>query len=131
MQISEQTRHQVMTVLYRFSQAYRQNDLEAILSLHDPGFRGYGTGRDEKILGLEGVKRQYEQEFARGDRIAFEYLDTRIGAEGTIAWVMSDVALYVTTGGAPKSVCGRLTMVLRGTGHSWVIAQSHLSVPAA
>jgi uncharacterized protein (TIGR02246 family) len=129
MQVSDQTKNQIMTLLYRLSQACRQNDLEAILSLFDSEFHGIGIVSDEKIIGTEGLRRKLEQELARGETCAIEYSDVRIRAEGTIAWVMSDITLYMTVDGSPRSLHARMTLVLRGTGHAWVIAQWHISQP--
>ncbi|MCM2466730.1 nuclear transport factor 2 family protein [Methanoculleus oceani] len=131
MRVSEQTRDQIMAVLRRMAEAMAGKDVDGIMALTDPDFRGFWTGADEKVIGKEAYRRHLERDFARAETIALEFSDVRIGAEGTVAWVMADMACRVVADGAPQTLNGRLTAVLRGTGHAWVFAQMHSSLPAA
>jgi len=128
--VSEQTQGQIMGVLRRLAKATGEKDIESIMALTDPDFCGLGTDAGEKVIGREAYRHQLEREFAQAETISLEFSDVRIGAEGTVAWVLADMAYRFVAGGAPRTLDGRMTAVLRGTGHAWVIAQLHYSLPA-
>lgn len=130
MRVSEQTREQIMAVLRRMTDAMSRKDVEGIMAFTDPEFRGFGTGADEKAIGREEYRRHLERDFAQAETISLDLSDVRIGAEGTVAWVMADLTYHVVAGGDPQDLNGRMTAVLRGTGHAWVFAQMHYSIPA-
>jgi len=119
-----------MAVLRRLEEATAGKDVDGIMALTDPDFRGFGTGADEKAIGREAYRRHIERDFAQAEAIALDLSDVRIAAEGTVAWVMADMAYRFVAGGAPQTLNGRMTAVLRGTGHAWVFAQVHYSLPA-
>ncbi len=128
--VSEQTQGQIMAVLRRLAEATGEKDIERIMALTDPDFCGLGTDAGEKVIGREAYRHHLEREFAQAETVALEFSDVRIGAEGTVAWVMADMACRSGAGGAEKTLNGRMTAVLRGTGHAWVLAQMHYSLPA-
>jgi len=128
--VSEQTQGQIMGVLRRLAKATGEKDIESIMALTDPDFCGLGTDAGEKVIGREAYRHQLEREFAQAETISLEFSDVRIGAEGTVAWVLADMAYRSVVCGAPRTLDGRMTAVLRGTGHAWVIAQLHYSLPA-
>ncbi|WP_292518057.1 nuclear transport factor 2 family protein [Methanoculleus sp.] len=130
MRVSEQTRNQITVVLQRMAEAVGRKDIESIMALTDPDFRGFGTGADEKAIGREAYRRHLERDFAQAETISLEFADLHVGAEGTVAWVMADMAYHFVADGAPQTLAGRMTAVLRGTGHAWVFAQMHYSLPA-
>jgi carbonic anhydrase len=43
---------------------------------------------------------------------------------------MAGMTYHIVASGALQTLNGRLTAVLRGTGHAWVFAQLHYSLPA-
>ncbi len=130
MRVSEQTREQIMAVLRRMTDAMGRKDVEALVALADPEFRAFGTGADEKAIGREEYRRHLERGFAQAETVALDLSDVRIGAEGTVAWVMADMTCRFVVDGIPRTLDGRMTAVLRGTGHAWVFAQMHYSFPA-
>ncbi|MDN7013106.1 DUF4440 domain-containing protein [Methanoculleus sp. FWC-SCC3] len=130
MRVSEQTREQIMAVLRRMTEAMGRKDVESLVALADPEFRAFGTGAGEKVIGREAYRRHLERGFARAETVALDLSDVRIGAEGTVAWVMADMTCRFVSGGVPRTRNGRMTAVLRGTGHAWVFAQVHCSLPA-
>lgn len=131
MPVSEQTQRQIMAVLRRMAEATAKKDVDRMVALVDPEFRAFGTGPDEKAIGREEYRRHLERDFSQAETISLEFSDIHIGAEGTVAWVMADMAYHIVAGGTPQTLNGRLTAVLRGTGHAWVFAQMHYSLPAA
>ncbi|MDV2481995.1 nuclear transport factor 2 family protein [Methanoculleus sp. Wushi-C6] len=131
MRVSEQTQNQIMEMLRRLTEATGKKDVDAILAFTDPEFRGLGTGIDEKVIGKEEYRRHLERDFAQAEEVALELSGIHIGAEGTIAWVMADMTYRFVVDGVPRTMDGRMTAVLRGTGHAWIFAQLHYSFPAA
>ncbi len=130
MRVSEQTQKQILAVLRRMAEATARKDLDGMVALADPDFRGFGTGLDEKAIGREAYRRQLERDFSQAETISLEFSDIRIGAEGTVAWVMAGMVYRIVADGVSQTLNGRLTAVLRGTGHAWVFAQMHYSLPA-
>ena len=130
MPVSEQTQNQIMAVLRRMAEATAEKDVDGVVALVDPGLRAFGTGPDEKAIGREAYRRHIERDFGQAEAIRLEFSDVHIGAEGTVAWVMADMVYHIVAGGTPQTLNGRLTAVLRGTGHAWVFAQLHYSLPA-
>jgi ketosteroid isomerase-like protein len=131
MLVSEQTQKQIESVLERIALAYGAGDIENLMAVVDPDFRGYGTGIDEVCIGKEGYRRQVERDLSEGSEIDISYNDLAISAEGTIAWVMAEMLVNVVVDGRQVRLSGRYTAVFRGTGHAWLLAQAHLSLPAA
>ncbi len=130
MRVSEQTQNQIMAVLRQMAEATARKDVDGVMALADPDFRGFGTGLDEKVIGKEAYRRQLERDFSQAEAISLEFCDVHIGAEGTVAWVMADMAYHAVVDDALHTLNGRLTAVLRGTGHAWVLVQMHYSFPA-
>lgn len=130
MRVSEQTRDQIMAVLQRLVEAAGRKDVGSIMALTDPDFRGFGSGIDEKVIGREASRRHIERDFSQVETFALSLSDVQISAEGTVAWVMADLTCHIIADGVPQDLDGRMTMVLRGTGHAWIIAQVHYSLPA-
>jgi ketosteroid isomerase-like protein len=130
MQVSEQTQNQIMAVLRQMGKATAEKNLDAMKALVDPDFQGFGTGSDEKVFGREAYLRSLKRDFSQAETISLEFCDIHIGAEGTVAWVMAGMAYHIVADGVPQTLNGRLTAVLRGTGHAWVFVQLHYSLPA-
>ncbi|MCK9306875.1 MAG: nuclear transport factor 2 family protein [Methanoculleus sp.] len=130
MQVSEQTQNQIMAVLRQMAEATAEKNLDAMKALTDPDFQAFGTNSDEKVFSREAYLRHLEQDFSQAETIALEFCDIHIGAEGTVAWVMGGMTYNIVADGALQTLNGRLTAVLRGTGHAWVFVQLHYSLPA-
>ncbi|MDK2889423.1 MAG: hypothetical protein PWR21_54 [Methanoculleus sp.] len=130
MRVSEQTQEQIMAVLHRMTEATARKDVDGIMALIDPDFRGLFAGTGEKAIGREACRQHLERGFAQAETIGLDLSDIHIGAEGTVAWVMADMTCRIVVDGVPQTLNGRLTAVLRGTGHAWIFAQMHCSLPA-
>ncbi|HOI14160.1 MAG TPA: nuclear transport factor 2 family protein [Methanoculleus sp.] len=130
MRVSEQTQEQIMAVLRRLEEATAKKDVDGIMALTDPDFQGFGTGADEKAIGRDAYRRHLERDVVQAETIALDLSDVRIAAEGTVAWVMADMVYHFVVDGVGETLNGRMTAVLRGTGHAWVFAQVHYSLPA-
>jgi ketosteroid isomerase-like protein len=130
MTTSQQTRIQVQDTLDRFALFYSRKDVPLVLSMIDPGFTGFGTGIDEKASGIEEYRLFLERDLAQCETISMDFNDILITAEGTVAWVAAGCLIDVVLKDRRKmALQTRCTVVLRGTGHEWLIAHLHLSLP--
>ena len=129
MTTSQQTRIQIQDTLDRFAQYYNRKDTEMVLTLIDPEITGFGTGRDEKAVGIAEYKKFLERDMAQCDRISIGFQDLLISAEGTVAWVACGCTITADLSGKTQTIVMRASIVLKGTGHGWLIAHIHLSVP--
>jgi hypothetical protein len=115
MTVSSQTRDQVASVLADLVVAARSGDASALAGCAGPDITGFWFGR--AVHGPEELGAVVAEPFTLAD--------PEIACEGTIAWV---TAHLVRAG--PPVVEGGFTAVLRGTGHAWLLAQVHASLPA-
>lgn len=115
MTVSRQTHDQVIAVLDRLVEAARRGDEAALAVLAAPEIGGFWTGRT--------VRGPADLGAALAGPFALDGIE--VWGEGTIAWVTARL-VRADAPGAP----GRFTAVLRGTGHTWLVAQVHASLPA-
>jgi hypothetical protein len=115
MTVSEQTRDQVLAVLDRLVTSARAGHGAGLEGLASPEFSGFWI--DRPLRGTGDLGTVLAQPFGLAD--------VEIACEGTVAWVQA----RLVTGRAPAPD-GRFTAVLRGTGHAWLVAQVHASLPA-
>ncbi len=123
----------VMDSLNKFIKTYEQRDMEGVLSflVADPDVIVIGTGADEKRIGLDEVRLQLERDWLQTDVISMEILRHMISAAGKVAWITGDIVFRARAGGQEINLPSRLTAVLEQRGKRWLIAQWHVSVPAA
>ena len=129
MTTSQQTRIQIQDTLDRFALNYTRKDKDMVLSLIDPDFTGFGTGADEKAIGIDEYRRLLDRDMAQCDRVSIEFHDVHISAEGTVAWVACGSRIQAELSGKTSKAVMRASFVLKGTGHDWLITHIHLSVP--
>ncbi len=115
MNVSRQTHDQVVAVLDRLIDAARRGDEDALARLAAPECTGFG--RDRSVRGPGGLGA------AMAGPCALDGVE--VWCEGTIAWVTARLVFADLPGST-----GRFTAVLRGTGHAWLVAQVHASLPA-
>ena len=130
MKVSAQTTIQVVDTLDRLAWLYDRKDIDGIMALIAPDFSGFGTGRDERVSGSDQFRNAVERDFSQCDSFRLSFSEMEIGAEGTTAWVTAACTMNVVIDGSQKIFEGRITAVLRGTGHAWQFVQIHLSLPA-
>ncbi len=133
MKADKKTETEVMGTITRFLEGYSRRDIEATLSLlaPDPDLTIIGTGADEKLVGIEKARSQIKRDYEQAEAISIKLGTTSISAAGPVAWVSADSAWTVKAGGKQRKYDWRWTMVLEKRGGKWLIAQSHLSAPAA
>jgi hypothetical protein len=111
MTVSAQTQAQVGAVLDRMVLALSGGDRDALGEVADPAISGFWCGRP-----VHSPDDLADAAFA-----PFALEGIEISCEGAVAWVDARLVAGKATGG--------FTSVLRGTGHAWLVAQVHASLP--
>lgn len=122
----------VRSVLDRFTTAYVDRDVPRLRATfaEDADVLVYGTGADEKCIGLAEIERHVERDWAQSEKASISLGWTSVFSNGAIAWVASEVTFNVTAGGSAATMPGRLTAVLERRTEGWLIVQAHFSLPA-
>ncbi len=133
MKADARTEAAAKAVLDKFAEAYAKRDVESLLALFasDPDVVLYGTGADEKRVGLAEIKAQAERDWSQSEAASLKYGGTSVSAAGSVAWVATDATFEAKVGGQKITLPGRLTAVLERRGDKWLIMQSHFSLPTA
>ena len=123
----------VMAALNKFNKTYEQRDMEGVLSflIPDPDVIVIGTGPDEKRIGIDEIRLQLERDWSQTDAASIEILRHMISAAGKVAWITADIVVRAMAGVQEINLPSRLTVVLEQRGKRWLIAQWHMSTPAA
>ncbi|MFO0794669.1 MAG: nuclear transport factor 2 family protein [Candidatus Brocadiaceae bacterium] len=132
MKADAKTEAAVIAVLSKFAEGYAKRDLEAVLALFapDPDVVMFGTGADEKRVGLAEIKAQAERDWSQSEGASLTYGWTSVSAAGSVAWVAADANFKAKVGGQEITLAGRLTGVLENRGGKWLMVQGHFSLPA-
>jgi ketosteroid isomerase-like protein len=122
-----------MNVVNRVKGAFNKRDLDSIplLFASDPDVVIYGTGADEKGMGLDGAKADWERAFSQSEASSIELGWTSVSAAGSVAWVASDCIMRAKVSGQEISFPIRVTLVLEQRKGRWLVVHSHVSVPSA
>jgi ketosteroid isomerase-like protein len=96
----------------------------------DPDVVMYGTGADEKRIGLAEIRTQAERDWSQTDAAAFELNNPIIGGAGSVAWVAADASFRVEVGGQTLAFPARFTGVFEKQDGRWLVVQAHFSLPA-
>jgi ketosteroid isomerase-like protein len=133
MKADEKTEAEVMAVIHQVKEAFNNRDLSRIpvLFAPDPDVVFYGTGADEKGIGLVGVKADWERAFAQSDASSLELEWSSVSAAGSVAWGAFDGFARATVKGQEISFPIRFTSVLEKRNGQWLVVQSHASTPSA
>ena len=90
----------------------------------------YGTGLDEKRIGLDELKLQAQRDWSQSDELAFNLANIRISSAGPVAWFASDGQGEVKAGGQEMAFPVRMTAVFVKQDGNWYVTQAHLSLPS-
>lgn len=127
------TERDVIAVMNRMADAYRARDIAGVMAcfVPDADVVMYGTGADEKRVGLEQIRFQAERDWAQSDEVSLKLDWVSVSAAGNVAWVAADTTLAVRVGDEALSFPARTTAVLEKRDGAWLLAQAHFSFPAA
>ena len=133
MKADAMTETAVKAVLDKVAEGYTKRDLDLVLSAFapDPDVVMYGTGADEKRIGLKEIQAQAERDWSQTESAAVAYEWSSISAAGSVAWAATDVSFNLKAGGQEMTLPARITFVLEKRGDQWLIVQGHFSFPAA
>lgn len=84
MKADTSTESEVTTALQKLTDAYAKRDLKAFLACFasDTDVVLYGTGADEKRIGLEQIRIQVERDWAQSESAAMSFTWNSISAAG-------------------------------------------------
>jgi uncharacterized protein (TIGR02246 family) len=132
MKADARTEGEVRAAVQRLTEAYAKRDLQALLGCFaaDDDVLLYGTGPDEKRVGLREIRAQVERDWAQADATAISLGWTSISAAGPTAWVAADGAFVFKVNGQSETVPARASLVLEKRDGKWLIVHSHFSRPS-
>ena len=133
MKADAMTEAAVKAVLDQVAEGYVKRDLALLQAAFasDPDVVMYGTGIDEKRVGLAEIQAQAERDWSQAEATAVTYTWTSVSAAGSVAWAATDAAFNLKAGGQAMTLPARITFVLEKRGAQWLIVQAHFSFPAA
>ena len=123
----------VKAVLDKVAEGYAKRDLSLLRAAFapDPDVVMYGTGADEKRVGLAEIQAQAERDWSQSEATTVTYGWTLVSAAGSVAWVATDAAFNLKAGGQEMTLPARITFVLEKRGEEWLIVQAHFSFPSS
>ena len=124
----------VIGMMNDFMRDWESRDTDTILAHFAPSATLclYGTGADEKRVGLDEIQVQLERDFAQSESLRCVLDWNLVGISGPVAWVASDVMIHFKIAGQDEmSFPARLSTVLQDYGGRWLFEHFHLSVAAA
>ena len=132
MNANTQVETAVKAVMQNLTDAYAQRDRERLRALFapDPDVVMYGTGADEKRIGLDAIVSQAERDWAQSEAVAMNFTWVSVSAAGSVAWVAVDGAFEITAGGQNFRLAARGSFVLEQRDSAWLFVHGHLSLPA-
>jgi ketosteroid isomerase-like protein len=122
----------VIKTMNRLVDSYKMRDIEALAACFAPDSDVvmYGTGADEKRIGLEEIRFQAQRDWDQSDAISMAFNETSVSAAGRVAWVASDGSFKIRAGGQEFTAPTRLSVVLEKRNGDWLVVHAHFSVPA-
>ncbi|MEE9379230.1 MAG: nuclear transport factor 2 family protein [Candidatus Lokiarchaeia archaeon] len=129
----ERIEEEITEVIKKFAEAYEKKDLDTALSFFapDPNVVVYGSGVDEKRIGLDEIRAQFERDFAQTEAASLEYDWKSISGSEPFAWLAADVTFKATTQGQEMTFKGRYTSLFEKREDKWLILQMHFSMPSS
>jgi uncharacterized protein (TIGR02246 family) len=133
MKADSQTEGEVKATLQKFADAYAKRDLKGILANFAPDADVvlFGTGADERRIGLEEIRTQVERDWAQSESASMSFPWISVSAAGPVAWVAAEGEFKFRADGQEGTIPVRASHVLERREGSWLIVHSHLSTPAA
>jgi class 3 adenylate cyclase/ketosteroid isomerase-like protein len=127
-----ETEAAVLATMDRFIEGYANRDVQSITGLYAPDddVLLFGTGPDEKRVGLAEIKSQLERDFSQTEAAAITLERAKVWARGPVAWMAVETIISWETGGSEFSIPLRWTIVLEKRNEKWLWVHSHTSITA-
>ena len=131
MKADSETEKAIRAVLEKFAESYARRDLKSAMSLiaPDADVTIYGTGADEKCVGPEAIKAQFERDWSQIEEPGLEYNWISISAAGNVAWASIDGVFKAKIDGRKTRFASRITKVFEKRTDKWLIVEGHFSFP--
>lgn len=132
MRLAREAERAVLETLDRYAERYGAKDVDGVTELFadDADVLLVGTGADERWLGRDEVRRQFERNFAEAEQTRFEWVSRHVAAAGDAAWVSAEAVVHVNVDGDERSIPIRFSVVLEQRDGAWVWLHRHASVGA-
>lgn len=133
MKADSMTETAVQDTLQRLIRAYERRDMEAALACFAPDgdVVMYGTGADEKRIGLDEIREQMERDWAQSESTAISFDESSVSAAGSVAWAAVDARFGFRIDGQEGTLPARISFVLERRQEKWYIVHAHFSTATA
>ena len=133
MEADDKTAREILEAIDEAARAFEERDMPRFLDLYAPDADVvmYGTGKDEKCVGREEIRRTFERAWAQSEAASFRLGWWSISSAGPVAWVAADATVHAEIEGRVLVEDLRITFVFEKRGDRWLCVQSHDSLPAA
>ena len=132
MKATKETEREIKTIIQKLTGAYERRKIEEFLGCFasDDDVVLYGTGVDEKRIGLEQIRAQVERDWAQTESISMNFGWVSVSAAGSVAWAAIDGAFDFRANGQAGTIPARVSFVLERRDDGWLIVHSHFSTPS-
>ncbi|MBI2171041.1 MAG: nuclear transport factor 2 family protein [Chloroflexi bacterium] len=133
MKADAKTEAAVIGAFNRLWRAYETRDGDSLsdMVVPDPEVVLYGTGADEKRIGVRQIKVQFERDWSQSEAASLRFNWHSVSMAGGAALVAADGAAHVKVGGQEVTMPVRATIAFERRGERWLVAQMHVSTPAS
>ncbi len=128
-----ETEAAILASLDRFVEAWAHRDVQSALETFAPDddVLIFGTGPDERRVGLEELRSQLERDYSQAEPATVTYQRTLISVRGPVAWMAVEAIVSWQTGGAEFNLPIRWTIVMEKRKGQWLWVHSHASAAAS
>jgi uncharacterized protein (TIGR02246 family) len=133
MKADARTEAEIKAILGELAEAYSVRDLQRALACFAPDedVVMYGTGVDERRVGLKEIRAQVERDWEQTESTELTYEWVSVSAADRVAWAAADATFRILVAGEAMALPARLTAVFEKREGNWSIVQGHFSLPAA
>ena len=132
MKANKETEGEIRAIIQKLTVAYGRRNIEEFLDCFasDDDLVLYGTGADEKRIGMEQIRAQVERDWAQTESISMSFGWISISAAGSVAWAAIDGAFDFRVDGQDGTLPARVSFVFERREDNWLIVHSHFSTPS-
>lgn len=127
------TEAEVKAVLTKLTDSYEKHNIAGLTACFasDADVVMFGTGADEKRMGLAEIQFQARRDWDQTEAISMSFDWISISAVGSVAWAAIDGAFEIRAGGQQLRMPARASFVLENRDGQWLVMHGHFSIPAA
>jgi uncharacterized protein (TIGR02246 family) len=126
-----QTEKEIRALLQQFGQAYAKKDLKTLMGLMAPDpVLNIGAGPEQWMENRAALEEYFRRQFAQTISGQLDYELRYLDRLGDAAWAAGFLSFKIKTAQGDKAFICRFTVVATRQKGKWVMAHSHLSLPA-